>query len=312
MKTKKETEKTIYITGATGRLGRQVLRRIDATPLVRKDSGLEGEIVTDFSARQLKGILNDADVIIHLAGSVDTLDEAAMREANVELTRRIVEAAPEGCKIIFAGSISVYGKRMAQVPADEDTPVAPDSAYARTKYDAERIIASHKNHAILRIATIYGPGFEDYFKILAMIEQGKMRVIGEGNNRIPFVHVDDVADAIAAAVEKGSEIYVIAGEPLTQKEIYAIAAKALGVKAPEARIGTGAANLLASIQEISYKIGVKKKRPSMTKEHINVLSSDRAFDCSRAKKDLGFSPRPLEEGIREVAAEYRLAHQRKA
>jgi dihydroflavonol-4-reductase len=302
-----KTEKTIYMTGATGRLGRQVLRRIDATPLVRKESGLEGEIVTDFSARQLKGILNDADVIIHLAGSVDTLDETAMREANTELTRRIVDAAPKACKIIFAGSISVYGKRMAQVPANEETTAAPDTAYAKTKYDAERIIAAHPNHVILRIATIYGPGFEDYFRILSMIERGKMRIIGDGNNRIPFVHVDDVADAVSAAVEKGSGTYVISGEPLAQKEIYAIAAKALGVSAPKARIGAGAVNLLASIQELAYHVGGNRKKPAMTKEHINILSSDRAFDCTKAKKELGFSPRPLEEGIREIVAEYRLA-----
>jgi nucleoside-diphosphate-sugar epimerase len=300
-------EKIIYITGATGRLGKQVLRRIDATPLVRKESNLENEIVTDFSPRQLKGILNDADVVIHLAGSVDTLDETAMREANMELTRRIVDAAPKACKIIFAGSISVYGKKMAQVPANEDTLAAPDTTYARTKYDAERIVASHQNHVILRIATIYGPGFEDYFRILSMIERGKMRIIGDGNNRIPFVHVDDAADAVSAAVEEGSGTYVVSGEPLTQKEIYTIAAKALGVAAPQAKVGAGTANLLASIQELAYHVGGRKQKPPMTKEHINILSSDRAFDCSKAKKELGFSPRPLEEGIRETVAEYRLA-----
>jgi nucleoside-diphosphate-sugar epimerase len=299
-----EKQKTIYITGASGRLGSEVLRRIpDATPLVRNDKRLPNEIVTDFSERQLKGILNDADVIIHLAGSIDTMDEKTLLEANVELTRRIVASAPAGCRMIFAGSVSVYGKRLKEIPADERTPIAPDSAYARSKKEAEDIVAAHPKHVILRIGTIYGPGYSDYIKVLSYIEEGRMKVIGKGDNRVPFVHVEDVADAIASAVEKGSGIYVIAGPPMPQKEIYSIAAKALDVPEPKSGLGLGAANMLASFNEFVYRMGGKK--PSLTREHIGVLGYDRAFDCSKAARDLGFSPRPLDHGIREMVLSYK-------
>lgn len=296
---------TVYITGATGRLGREVMRRVDATPLVRKDCGLRGEIVTDFSERELRGILNDADVIIHLAGSIDTLERKSLQEANVELTRRIVSAAPKGSRIVFAGSISVYGKRLAHIPADERTPVNPDSDYSRSKYEAEKCVAAHPDHVILRIGTIYGPQYRDYFLVLSMIERGKMRIIGSGDNRVPFVHVEDVADAISSAVEAGKGVYVIVGEPVTQKEIYSIAARALSVKEPESSIGLGQAMLMVSVQEMMYRLGGKK--PSLTKEHISILGNDRAFDCKRARKDLGFSPRPLEHGILEIVLAYKKA-----
>jgi nucleoside-diphosphate-sugar epimerase len=109
----------VYLTGATGRLGRTVLRETEAIPLVRKKSGLKDEIVSDFSVDSLKGIFKDADAIIHLAGSRDFLDQKKAWEGNVGLTGRGVEATPESAKIIFASSISVYGKRMAEMPADE-------------------------------------------------------------------------------------------------------------------------------------------------------------------------------------------------
>jgi len=293
----------IYLTGASGRLGSAVLAKVDAIPLVRTQTGLKDEIITDFSTAQLKKILADAKTIIHIAGSVDTLDKQKMHDANVELTKKIVESAPEDCRMIFAGSISVYGKKLAGNPANEATPVNPDSEYAKTKYEAENFISKKKNHVILRIGTIYGPQFEDYFRVLSYIEKNKMRIIGDGGNRIPFVHVDDVADVFRNALEQGFGVYVVVGEPLSQKEIYGIAARELGVDPPSKKISRTLALFVASIQELLYRIGGKK--PGLTSEHISILGFDRAFDCSKAKKELSFSPRPLEQGIREIASIYK-------
>lgn len=293
----------VYITGATGRLGREALARTGAIPLVRRPSGLKGEIITDFSRGQLERIFRDASCVIHTAGSVDTVDGARLREANVELTARIAAAVPAACRIVFSSSVSVYGKKPARIPADEGTAANPDSAYARSKYEAEKAVSAHGNHVILRIGTIYGPAFEDYYRVLAMLEQGRMRVIGDGGNRIPFVHVVDAAEAVAAAVSKGRGTYVIAGDPLTQKEIYRVAAAALGVSPPSKSIPRFAAFALAMLGELACRLGGKK--PAMTVEHVSVLACDRAFDCSRAKKELGFSPRPLAEGIAAMAADYK-------
>ncbi len=293
----------VYVTGAGGRLGRAVFAKIKgAVPLVRRKSGLEGEIVSDFSPDSLREALKDASAVIHIAGSVDTLDRKGLHDSNVELTRKVVEAAPPGCRIILASSVSVYGKLLKKIPADEDTPVGPDSDYSRSKLEAEGIVRARPDHVILRIGTIYGPGFEDYDRILGKLEAGKMRLIGRGGNRIPFVHVDDVADAFRAALTKGSGVYVIAGNPLTQKEIYGIAARELGVRAPERKVDRRSAILLAAFGEIGYRLGMG--RPSLTREHVAVLAYDREFDCSRARRELGFAPRPLEEGIKQMVKGY--------
>lgn len=290
----------VYITGATGRLGSAVFQKIDAIPLVLEPAGLKNEIVTDFSEEQLKKILKDAKTIIHIAGSLDTYDKKKLIAGNVELTKNVVNAAPKDSRIIFAGSISVYGKQLEKKPADEETTVNPDSDYALTKYEAEKFVSSHSDHVILRIGTIYGPQFSDYQKILTKIKNGKMKKVGDGTNRIPFVHVNDVAEVFKNALEKGRGVYVVTGESLSQNDVYLIAAKALGVEPPTKQISVGTAMFFANLGEIWYKIS--GKRPSLSKEQIAVLAYDRVFDCSKAKKELGFKPKKLEEGIKEIVA----------
>lgn len=293
----------IYIIGASGKLGRAILAKVDAVPVVRKPCGLKGEIVSDFSGDGLKKTLADASVIIIAAGSTDTLDKKKMREANVDLVRAAVDAAPKGSRILLAGSISVYGKKLARVPADEGTPTNPDSEYAKTKSEAEGIVAAFPDHVIFRIGTIYGPQFEDYNRVISMIERGKMRIIGDGTNRVPFVHVDDVADAFRKALAKGRGVYILAGEPLTQKEVFSIVASELSVEPPKKGVPRALAMLGAAFSEFRFRLGVM--RPTITREHVAILSYDRAFDCQKAKDELGFSARPLEKGIRDMVGEYK-------
>ncbi len=293
----------IFITGATGRLGKAVFSLIDAIPLVRKPNSLKNEIVTDFSPSELKKILKDASAIIHLAGSIDMLDDKKLEEVNVNLTRKIVEAAPEKCKMIFTSSISVYGKKLAKIPANEKTAINPDRAYARTKYEAEKIISTKPNHVILRIGTLYGKEFVDYLYVIKQIDKGKMRIIGDGSNQVPFVHVQDVARAIVASIGKGHGIYVLAGEPITQKEVLDIAAKELGVKPPVKKINFKLAHTFASVNQTIARILGKK--PKLTTEHIAILASDRSFYCAKAKKELGFRNKPITQGIKEIVQEYR-------
>ena len=292
----------IYITGATGKLGKYVYNllseKTEVVPLVRKPSGLKNEVVTDFSEESLKGILEDASTIIHLAGAV-SYDKKILKESNVDLTRALVNAAPEKARIVFSGSISVYGKRLLKKPADERTPINPDSWYSRSKYEAERMVSARPNSLILRIGIIYGP-FEDYRVILSKIKRGKMPIIGNGNNYIPFVYVEDVAKIIVDSLNKRG-VYNIVADELMQKEIYGIAAEELGVKTPSGHMAFSFAYFSALIAEkVALLTGGRCK---LTTEHISILHSDRAFDCSKAKKELGFSPIRTAEGIRKVTRE---------
>lgn len=290
-----------YITGATGRLGRSVFKYVNAIPLVRKNSGLKWERVTDFSREQLRTILKDADAIIHLAGSTKTWDTSEIWRSNVVLTRNLAECSPSDCHIVLASSVSVYGKKPAQLPAGAGTMPHPDSVYAISKREAERIVSAKTNNTILRIGTLYGPQFEDYFTVMRMIEEGRMKIFGEGDNHVSFVHAEDVARIIPRTLENMGT-YVLAGPAATQKRVYELAADALGVSPPQEHVPVWMGMLAAQLEEFRALLG---EEPRLTKEHISILSSDRVFDCHNSETYLGFSPRGIEEGIREMAVEYR-------
>jgi nucleoside-diphosphate-sugar epimerase len=163
----------------------------------------------------------------------------------------------------------------------------------------EKIVSQHKDHVILRVGTLYGPQFEVFFNMIRLIEKGKIRIIGEGDNRVSFTHVDDVADVFVEAIKRGNGTYVVAGDAITQNQIIEIVCNELNVPIPKHT------SKMMALLAIKIKSLISRKKPTITGWHINVLSSDREFDCSRAKKKLEFSPRPLEKGIKDMVKRYR-------
>jgi farnesol dehydrogenase len=156
---------------------------------------------------------------------------------------------------------------------------------------------------ILRIGPIYGPRFMEYYKVLHMIKKGKMAVIGDGENQIPFVSAVDVAKAIHSAIGKGIGTYVLVGECLSQNEVYAIVAKELDVGFPKKSMPVWLAKIYAHFE--LFRTTHFGGKPLFIPEDIAVLSSDRAFNCNKARRELGFKPRPLSEGIFEMILEMR-------
>ena len=309
----------IYVTGSQGRLGYSVIKKLVAKlkkSIPNKDSIIclvrnipisssndVQFLITDFSQSELTKILADADVLIHLAGSTNTLDKKELYESNFELTRTLVSSLPKKTRIIFASSISVYGKKLLEMPATEETPCNPDSDYSKSKFEAEKFVISSPNHIVLRIGTIYGAQFTDYFKIFRLIEKNKMRKIGEGKNFIPFVHVDDISDAIVASIQNGKGTYILARSQLTQEDILNLAANFLGCDPISKHINLGFTRLLVKIYEQYCKFFHKK--PFITLEHIDVLGFNRIFDSKKAESDLRFHNRDLKIGIKEMVDCYR-------
>lgn len=282
----------IYITGATGRLGHAVMKLLpQAIPVDLRDETLN-----------LKKIFANATHVIHLAGSLHFDNPRELWKGNYELTKKVVVVLPKKCRIVYASSISVYGKKLAELPATEETACHPDSAYAKSKFAAERETINRGNYVSLRIAAIYGPGFNDYFKMMDILRKGHMRLIGDGSNRVPFVHVDDVAAAIKNSLKAKPGIYLLSADPITQKKTFEIVSKELGIAAPGKTIHPDMVHALLIVTKFIRKL--LRKGDFLTPEHLNILSKDRVFDCSKAKKELNFKPRKTEHGIREMVREY--------
>lgn len=276
--------------GATGRLGRALSKKADILVSRKKIKGFEQ---CDYSNECLKKLMKGAERIIIATGSTKTYDKKELWKANVEVTKKIVENAPKNSLIVLASSIAVYGKDIKGI-VDEKVKINPDSEYAKTKAIAEQIVEK-RNGLILRLGTLYGEQFDDYYYVLRLIEKKKMPIIGNGKNNIPFTYVEDV---VGCFFKDKTGIYNVVGTGASQEKILSIAAKYLGVKEPKKKVPYWIAYAYAYFNEL---FGNKK----LTREHINILAKDRRISNKKAKKELGFKETEIEEGIKKMVRFYR-------
>ncbi len=300
----------LLVTGASGRIGRALVERLAKKgerirALVRnKESanvlpkGVEVAIGDITDKGSLEKAVKGIDRVIHLAGSVDFDNQDKMMGINAEGTRNLLEACPKSLKrFVHCSSITVYGKNPGKDEVDETAPLNPDSVYAKSKFMAEKYCLENCKKfpiTILRLGILYGPGFEaGYSEVFGKLKEGKMRIIGKGDNVIPFVHVDDAVEGIIKALDvnvPSCSVYNIVGEKKTQIELMEMAAKAMGVEPPK----KGVSLFLARIF-----MGTTPARM----EYLNILSSNRDFSSKKAEKELKWKAKiGLEEGITGVVA----------
>jgi nucleoside-diphosphate-sugar epimerase len=290
-----ENQLVIVIAGGNGRLAKYIRALI---PEARTLGSKECDIVTDYSASDLRGKLKGASAIINTVGRVfGTYTE--IRKANVEVTDALLSAMPPECAFVQISSIAVYGKGLAKKPADEETPLRPDSAYAKTKAEAEQLVMEKaERHAILRPGPIYGARYHDYLRMMDMCAGGKAAIIGKGNNVIPFTNAWDVANAVKSAIEMDANgTFVIVSRRITQREAMETMSGALGTRQPKP-ISYGLAWLYAAYCEWLGKC-------FMNFERFGIMASDRPFSTKKAERDLGFKPSDTREGIRQMAIYYK-------
>jgi UDP-glucose 4-epimerase len=214
----------LLVTGAFGYLGLALLRRLAPSHAIaafghppRTDAAraavpagvevIEGELldVAPVVARVAP------DAIVHLAGGggparVEADPVLAVR-TNVLGTARLCAAA-RGRRVLFASTIQVYGTRRAWgKPYREGDPTAADDLYGALKEAAEQIVLA-AGGTVLRLANLYGAGAGVDLGLSGAVERfaraavagGELTLYGGGAQRIDYVHVDDVAEAVAAAL----------------------------------------------------------------------------------------------------------------
>jgi nucleoside-diphosphate-sugar epimerase len=314
----------ILLTGGTGRLGRHVLAALAARrekvravvrpgssqPLPRGVERFEWDLASaKLPAKALEGV----DRVIHLAGLVGSYPASQLMLSNAVATRNLVSSCPQHStmKLVIASSISVYGEYARQL-VDEEFEPRTESPYGKSKLAAEQEALAHHRGiplAILRFGMIYGPGFEQgYFDVFRFLEKGKMRVFGNGENRLPLLHADDAAAAVLLALRAtipSSRAYNIVGsERATQGEVLGMAASALGVQPPSHSpiIFVQSAH---AVFRLLFALGMASPLP-FDEENMRQLTLDRMYSSDRARRELGFEAKvKLEDGVKQMVLEYR-------
>lgn len=306
----------ILVTGGSGKVGRHLvkalLERGEDVRVLIKDKMTEFENVETsygnlLNKESLRKAVDDIDVIYHLAAVVDYLaSKDLMYNVNVIGTKNLLEVS-KGKKFIYLSSTAAMGKKLKEMPANEKTPCHPSNYYGKTKLEAEKLVRE-TGGIVLRSVDVFGPGFtEGYNFVISQLEKGKMPIIGDGKNLIHWIHIKDLIQALLLAKEKGKpgETYIIAGKEVkTLKDSWNLLCKYLGVETPKKHTSKILAKTLTYSKLLKGKI--IKKRPKVIPEYIDKITSNRTFDISKARAELGFEPKvSYEEAAREMVEEYK-------
>ena len=308
----------VLVTGATGRLGsaavaemvasgysvRAVVRPGSAGALPSSAEKIDFDLASGPLPRQ---VFDGVEFVVHLAGLVGSHPYSELFAANALSTKNVLSNCPSTVeRAVIASSISVYGEYKGQL-VDEGFAAKPRGPYGKSKLAAEdfaRDYCGSVSMIFLRFGMIYGSGFEQgYFDVFDYLSRGKMRIIGEGNNRVPLLHINDAVQAIMLALSRPTprcrEYNIVGAEQMTQKELLSMASSGLGLMAPEKRISPAVLSLLLGVRRLMGKKGLDS-------ENIRQLAMDRAYSCRRAADELGWQSKvSVADGMREMVKIYK-------
>ncbi|MCB9787017.1 MAG: NAD-dependent epimerase/dehydratase family protein [Deltaproteobacteria bacterium] len=318
------------LTGATGFLGHALVEALVAsgaepsqlTSLARSRS----ERLEALGCRQVTGDLQDegplveafrgAEVVFHLAGRVsrDPRDAAALYDLHVRGTQRVLDVALGAgvSRVVLCSTSGTVGCSVSpKVVADDSSPwcssVVAGWPYYRTKLEAERLALSHGARTGLAVVSLnpsllLGPGDargSSTGDVRAFLARRVPSVPAGG---LSLVDVRDAAAAFAAAATRGEPgtRYLLGARNLTVAELFADLERLTGVPAPKLRLPAWLERLGGTLVERAAR--VIGRPPPLDRISVEMAQHFWYIDSSRAARDLGFTPRPTDDTLRDTVA----------
>ncbi len=321
----------VLVTGATGFVGSAVARALrergHALRLLvrpggdrRNLDGMEAELVEGDLTRPegFAAALSGCDALFHVAADYRLWvpDPDAMMRANVEGTRALMLAAQAAGvrRIVYCSSVAALGLVGDGSVADETTPVHEDAivgAYKRSKYRAEQAVLALVRErglpaVIVNPSTPVGPRDVKPTPTGVMIRDaaaGRMPAyVGTGLN---LVHVDDVAAGHLLAFERGriGERYILGGEDMSLGQVFALVSEMAGVRAPRIELGQRVLWPVAVASEaLARGFGIQ---PRVTREMLVMSRKKMYFSSEKARRELGYAPRPARDAVADAVGWFR-------
>jgi len=311
-----------FVTGATGFIGGRVVRQLrdaghEVTALVR-DPARAGELarlgvvlhrgdITDKPS--LRAPMEGAGGVFHLAAwyEVGTRDRARAEAVNVGGTRNVLEAmrelhVPRG---VYTSTVGVFGDTGGALPDETYRRGGPWlTLYDRTKWQAHYDIAEPMMReglplVVVQPGLVYGPGDDSTVgRTFRQYLRGKLHAAPRDTSYC-FGFVDDIARGHLQAMQRGrtGECYILAGPAHSFIEVFDLAAEITGIPAPRLHPSPAAMRFLAACMALLGRILPLPR--DLHAESLRVIAGvTYGGSDAKARRELGFAPRPLAEGLR--------------
>jgi len=241
-------------------------------------------------------------------------------QTNVSGTENIINSCRKHgiSKLIYTSSPSVVFNGTDMEGVDESVPY-PDhfeAYYPQTKALAEQKVMAANDDQLatvsLRPHLIWGPGDNHLVpRILTKGKAGQIRRIGDRDNQVDSIYIDNAADAHLLAAQKlapgsavaGKTYFISQDEPVSVWDLINRILAAGDISPVTKSISPGLAYFAGSLCETVYKTLGIKSEPRMTRFVAKELSTAHWFDISAAKRDFGYVPKvSIDEGLKRLAA----------
>jgi nucleoside-diphosphate-sugar epimerase len=236
----------VAITGATGFVGAHLadalLARGDRVRALARTAApalaaggaeiIPGSLADDDALRRL---VEDAEVVYHVAGAIAARSEADFMRVNADGTARLAEAALAAGvrRFVYVSSIAVSGPSARGKPMDEAGPARPVTPYGRSKRAGEEAVArSGVSFTIVRPPIVYGPRDRSVLRVFRLARGGFAPLLGDGGQELSLVFAADLARALMAAaaspVTEGRTYHAAHPDVVTQRELVRAIGRACG------------------------------------------------------------------------------------
>lgn len=304
------------VTGAAGFIGAHVVSELAAggAQVLAFDrhvapglpAGVEPLLGDVLDPDGVRAAMAGCDAVFHLAAiySFARGDAAAMEAVNVQGTRTVLDAAaraPSVRRVVHTSSCATCGPVPGRPATEDDTPPAWELRvpYKRTKVEGERLAlaaaADGLDVVVVNPTTPVGPGDRrptPTGKMIADVAAGRARGYLRGG-AMNVVAVQDVAAGHRLAFEHGrsGRRYLLGGENLSMRELFAIVARAAGRRAPAVAVPWSAA--LAGAHLARAALAPLGREPQLlVLDEVRLGRLPMTFDDRRARAELGHTSRP--------------------
>lgn len=319
------TDRKIFLTGANGYVGRNLIRQfvasgVEVTGLVRNEAA--ASLVTKLGAHAVIGdmligdlapFMSGADVLIHAAADLDHGPGEESAKHNIEGTRRVLIAAKMAGigTVIHLSTDSVLqdGRPLQNVNESTPYPKKPAGAYSRGKAKAEQLALSQASDdfrvVVLRPRFVWGRDDGTALpRIVENVRSGRFAWIAKGDYLSSTTHIANLCHAVELAMDKGvsGEIYHISdGAARTFRETLTGLLATQGLQAPEKSVPRGLLKAIARVSDTLYRLSNGRIKGPLSFQEYATSAVEISLDISKAERELGYVPSiSWEQGLAEL------------